>query len=99
MSPEERAEKLKGPPGWFDPDDRVLIAAAIREAVAEEREACAEIVLGLVETCVQARKQPNYLKGMTNASRLILEAIRARSKETLPEEIQEGERSGQKPEG
>lgn len=60
MTPEERAlaaiESAWGPMvdgdggGWYDHDLEVAVAKAIREAVAEEREACARIAESLAES-------------------------------------------------
>jgi hypothetical protein len=43
-TPEERAKALKGPPTWFAQDDIAVVADAIQEAVAEERDACCRAI-------------------------------------------------------
>jgi hypothetical protein len=86
LTPEERARAYeetcshrRGGPACL-----ACIAAAIRAAVAEEREACAEAVKDVGANWLERSDSDRLDQGIKQGLRIALAALEARSQETAP---------------
>lgn len=79
MTPEERAAEVIGGPGPLADEYRRLISAAIRDAILEEREACAKRLDADGKTVWQDAPQNSYAGGYRRACENNAAAIRARA--------------------